>query len=203
MIENLENEIWKDCKGYEGFYQVSNLGRIKSLERIRTNHTGGIWIQPERILKGKLTGDKYVVVHLKTPKGKDKIERVHRLVAIAFIDNPERKTEVNHINSIRNDNRVENLEWVTREENIAHSVKSHNKSKKKILCITTGEIFYTSNEAAQKNGGDAGNIRRAAREYDNGKIRKVCGYSYCYIDNDNYYLNLKNNNLGGLQNGRD
>ena len=88
------------------------------------------------------------MVHLKTPKGKDKIERVHRLVAIAFIDNPERKTEVNHINSIRNDNRVENLEWVTREENIAHSVKSHNKSKKKILCITTGEVFYTSNEAA-------------------------------------------------------
>lgn len=64
MIENLENEIWKDCKGYEGLYQVSNLGRVKSLKRIRTNHAGGIWLQDEQILTGKLNGDGYRSVHL-------------------------------------------------------------------------------------------------------------------------------------------
>ena len=199
MIQNLKNEVWKDCKGYEGFYQVSNLGRVKALERIRTNHTGGIWVQQEHLLTGKLDGCHYRVVHLSTPNGKNKIERVHRLVAIAFLENPDRKPEVNHINCIREDNRAENLEWVTREENIAHAVKSKHKTKNKVLCITTGEVFTTSAEAAKKNGGDAGNIRRAAREYEKGKRLTVYGYSYCYITNEDYYLNLKNNNIGGFE----
>ena len=193
MIENLENEIWKDCKGYEGFYQVSNLGRVKSLERVRINHTGGMWVQQEKILYGKYDGCHYKVVHLKTPEGKDKIERIHRLVALAFIDNPEHKPEVNHKNSIRDDNRVENLEWVTHQENIEFAVKSLHKSKTKILCITTGEVFSTSEEASKKNGGASSNIRRAAADYQKGIIRKVYGYSYCYIRNDDYYLNKQNN----------
>lgn len=195
MVTNLENEIWKDCKGYENLYQVSNLGRVKSLNKIRINHTGGMWVQQEKILKGKYDGCNYLAVHLKTPSGKDRIERIHRLVAIAFIDNPERKPEVNHKNSVRDDNRVENLEWVTHQENIEHSSQKNHKSKTNILCITTGEVFNTSNDAAKKNGGDAGNIRRAARDYEKGIIRKVFGYSYCFINNENYYLNKKNNNL--------
>lgn len=193
MIKNLENEIWKDCKGYEGFYQVSNLGRVKSLERIRTNANGEMWIQQEKILKGKLDGCHYRVVHLSLPKGKNKIERVHRLVAIAFIENPDKKPEVNHINCIRDDNRADNLEWVTHKENLNHSKNHQNKTK--ILCITTGEVFLTSVEAAKKNGGDAGNIRKAACDYAQGKMSKVFGYSYCYIDNEDYYLNKKLNNL--------
>lgn len=116
-------------------------------------------------------------------------------MAITFIDNPEKKPEVNHINSIRTDNRVENLEWVTHQENIKHSFSQGHMCKNKILCITTGEIFQTSKEAAQKNGGDSGNIRRAARDYEKNIIRKVYGYSYCYIENEKYYLNKKNNNL--------
>lgn len=195
MIENLENEVWKDCKGYEGLYQVSNLGRVKSLERVRTNHSGGLWVQPEKILPGKIDGCGYRVVHLSSPSGKDKIERVHRLVALVFVDNPERKPEVNHINSIRLDNRAENLEWMTHQENIQYSVNQGHTVKNKILCITTGEIFLTSTEAAKKNGGDPGNIRRAARDFSKGLVRKVYGYSYCYIENEKYYLNKKNNNL--------
>lgn len=195
MIESLENEIWKDCKGYEGLYQVSSLGRVKSLEKIRINHTGGMWVQQEKILYGKYDGCHYLVVHLKTPKGKDKMEKIHRLVALAFIDNPEHKPEVNHKNSIRDDNRAENLEWVTHQENIEFAVKSLHTLKTKILCITTGEVFSTSEEASKKNGGHSSNIRHAAADYQRGIIRKVYGYSYCYIRNDDYYLNKQNNKL--------
>lgn len=195
MINNLENEIWKDCKGYEGLYQVSNKGRVKSLQRIRTNHTGGVWIQEEAILTGKINQDGYKVVHFTQPKGKTKIEFVHRLVALAFIPNPDNKKEVNHINSIRTDNFVENLEWVTRKENIDYASKEGHRSKYLVLCLQTGEVFKTTEEAAKKNGGDSGNIRRSARGYDMNKQYSVYGYTYCYLKNENYYKNLKDNNL--------
>lgn len=201
MIENLENEIWKDCKGYEGLYQVSNKGRVKSLQRVRTNHTGGIWIQKEAILKGKINDDGYKVVHLTQPKGKTRIEFIHRLVAVAFIENPDHKKEVNHINAIRTDNSVDNLEWATRKENIEDSVKRKHKSKFLVLCLQTGEVFSTTQEASKKNGGDAGNIRRSARSYDQKKHYSVYGYTYCYIKNEEYYKNLKNNNLEVIENG--
>ena len=194
MIKNLENEIWKDCKGYEGLYQVSNKGRIKSYERVRSNHTGGIWIQEEAILKGKINNDNYRVVHLQQPKGKSKIEFVHRLVAIAFIDNPEHKTEVDHIDSNRLNNCVENLRWVTREENMKNASNAKHITKNLVLCIQTGQVFSNSNEAAKVNGGDAGNIRKSARSYNKEKQYSVYGYTYAYIRNEDYYQNLKNNN---------
>ena len=195
MINNLENEIWKDCKGYEGLYQVSNKGRVKSLQRVRTNHTGGVWIQEETILTGKINQDGYRVVHLTQPKRKTKNEFVHRLVALVFVPNPDNKKEVNHINSIRTDNFIENLEWTTRKENITHASKEGHRSKYLVLCLQTGEVFKTTEEAAKKNGGDSGNIRRSARGYDMNKQYSVYGYTYCYLKNENYYKNLKDNNL--------
>lgn len=195
MINNLDNEIWKDCKGYEGLYQVSNKGRVKSLQRIRINHSRGVWVQEETLLRGKINQDGYRVVHLTQPKGKSKCEFVHRLVAITFLPNPSHKKEVNHINSIRTDNYVENLEWVTRKENIDHASQKGHRSKYLVLCLQTGEVFQTTEDAAKKNGGDAGNIRRSARDYDKNKQRSVKGYTYCYLKNENYYKNLEDNNL--------
>ena len=126
----------------------------------------------------RLNEDGYAVISLNTAEGKRKTEKVHRLVALAFIENPENKTEVNHINCIRNDNRVENLEWVTHAENNAYTSKCGNKSNKKIKCIETGEIFNTSTEAAAANGGDSGNIRTSARSQG---VRGVYGFHYIYI----------------------
>lgn len=108
------SEIWKDVIGFESLYQVSNIGRVKSMSLKRG------WIQQgERILAQSTTWDGYFRVGL-TKGGKRYNYGVQRLVALAFIPNPENKPIVNHINGIKKDNRVENLEWVTERENSTH-----------------------------------------------------------------------------------
>lgn len=114
-------EIWKDVVGYEGIYQVSNFGRVKSLEKtFWSTKNNSFSTNKEFIRKLSNTRKGY----LRTGLMKDLKQKpflVHRLVAIAFIDNPENKPEINHINGIKTDNRVENLEWVTTKENVIHS----------------------------------------------------------------------------------
>lgn len=107
-------EIWKDVEGFERLYQVSNLGNVKSLANSKT--------KSEKILKYSLGRRGYCQVVLSKSNNKYYM-RVHRLVAQAFIPNPENKPEVNHINGIRNDNRVENLEWCTQSENQIHAYR--------------------------------------------------------------------------------
>lgn len=119
----MENEIWKDIEGFNGFYMVSNHGRIKSLERfvIRGNRYGTTTKQfvPTKILKPVCDKDGYLILSL-CKNGKAYTHRVHRLVAIHFIPNIDNKPEVNHIDEIKNNNRAENLEWCTNIENIRH-----------------------------------------------------------------------------------
>lgn len=103
-----ENEVWKDVLGFEGLYQVSNFGRIKSL------YNGNVTY-------GTLNKDGYMSYNLyKNRKRYRKL--IHRLVAIAFIPNSENKKEIDHINCIRKDNRVENLRWVTPKENVNNPI---------------------------------------------------------------------------------
>lgn len=112
-----EQEIWKPIAGFEGCYEISNLGRVKSLARVSKD---GKQLRnvPERILIQAKTN--YPSVSL-WKAGKLKVIKVHRLVATAFIDNPEAKPEVNHIDADRFNNKVSNLEWVTRQENVTHA----------------------------------------------------------------------------------
>ena len=117
-------EEWRDITGYEGSYQISNLGQVKSLNR--TDTTGRS--VKEKILKGTLNKDGYLCVDFKKD-GKRKSFRVHRLVAEAFIPNFENKPCVDHINTIRDDNRVENLRWVTHKENVNNVISKERYSE--------------------------------------------------------------------------
>lgn len=122
-------EQWKDVKDYEGLYQISNLGRVKSLPRTRIGN-GTPYITKEKILNNSLgaTGGYYRVQLCKTPK-QHKMFYVHRLVANAFLVKIDGKEVVNHINGIKTDNRVENLEWTTIEENLQHAIDNHLNEK--------------------------------------------------------------------------
>lgn len=170
----MTNEIWKDIAGYEGLYQVSNLGRVKSLPREKWNGKAIVY-KKEIIRKQRVRADGYVSINL-DKDGQQKWFKVHRLVAEAFISNPNNKPCVDHINTIRNDNRVENLRWVTRKENMNNSLtkkkiseaftgennplygKKHSEeakkkmsesSKKKVVCVTTGIVFDSAKEAGE------------------------------------------------------
>lgn len=115
------SEIWKDVVGYEGLYMVSSLGRIKSIGRTVMRKDGREQYVKERIIKpycNKANG--YCICSL-SKNGKSIRPYIHIIVAKTFLDNPEQKEQVNHINGIKTDNRVENLEWVTQSENMRHA----------------------------------------------------------------------------------
>ena len=134
-----DQEIWKDIKGYEGLYQVSDMGNVRSLDRLVDR--GGkplcaIW--KGRVLKKKKASDNYYSVVL----SKNNVQlcvRIHRLVAETFIPNPNNLPEVNHRNENKLDNRVENLEWCDRLYNVRYgtgierAVKTRSKKKSTIL----------------------------------------------------------------------
>ena len=113
-------EIWKDVKGYEGLYQVSNLGQVKRLGNDRQMR--------EKTLKGNKVKSGYMQVVL-CKKGKSKPLYVHRLVAIAFIPNPNNHKEINHIDEIKTNNNFENLEWCNHKYNCNYGTRNIRRKK--------------------------------------------------------------------------
>lgn len=147
----MQMEIWKEIKGYEGYYEVSSAGNVRRVGR----HFRKDILFPERldvpiIMKQHLSRCGYLMVPVS--KGKTKHVTVHRLMAIAFIDNPDpsTKTIVNHINGIKSDNRIENLEWCTYKENTIHGWKN------KLNRPNIGE----ANGGSKLSEDDVRNIRR-------------------------------------------
>jgi len=120
----MQNEIWKDVLGYEGFYKASNLGNIKSLDRKAWN--GKVWHNLKgRIIKQTLSTNGYYCVFAHK-NGVKKLYRVHQLVAMAFLNHTPNRFKgliVDHINNVKTDNRVENLQLVTARENLSKDSK--------------------------------------------------------------------------------
>lgn len=116
-------ETWKDIPNYEGLYQASNLGRIKGLRRYKQNHSK-LQLVEEKIIKQYVNKHNGYVYAVLCKDGKEKNCRVHKLIATAFIPNPENKKTINHIDGNKANNRVDNLEWATNQENIMHAIET-------------------------------------------------------------------------------
>jgi hypothetical protein len=143
-------ETWKAIKGFEKQYEVSNIGNVRSIDRVVKHYRDGF----TRVYKGtpkniRLNDKGYYRCNLKND-GKRFDFTVHRLVAEAFIPNEENKPVVNHINGVKTDNRVENLEWCTISENVIHGVKIRLTKTK----LTDEEALYifNSNLSTRKLG---------------------------------------------------
>lgn len=148
MRGNNIQEMWKPIKNYEGLYEISNFGNVKSLERICKTEKG-TRIVPEKMLSASKDSSGYLYVPLSV-NGTHKNYFVHRLVLEAFESNTERKKQVNHKNGNKLNNCLDNLEWCTAKENINHkykvlNYKAHNR--KKVICLETNEIFESLAEA--------------------------------------------------------
>lgn len=187
MIE----EIWKDIKGYEGLYQVSNLGRVKRrrciIPNTGTKGNSGTQTIHERIMKLQTNKYGYLYVCL-SQNGQQKHHTVHRLVANAFLSNPDNKPQVNHINGIKTDNTINNLEWSTGAENMIHAFKIGlkskpsnfgNKSKRVLQYTLDGNLlaeYPSAMEASRKTGFSQGNISSVCR----GECTQRHGYIWKY-----------------------
>lgn len=174
-------EIWKDIKGYEGLYQVSNLGKVKSLARfIQRNRVGGRYY-PELILKPTINIKRYgyLYVHLHK-KGVTKVVTVHRLVAEAFISNPNNLPEINHKDENKSNNCVDNLEWCTSKYNANYGNRNLKMSQAqgiKVVAYNNEEylIFNSQSEAGRVLGVAPSNITNCVNKYPN---RTLKGYRW-------------------------
>lgn len=173
-IDSLEDEIWSQVKGYEGIYIISNLGRIKTVERVTSqNRQISIYIKKQILNK-----DGYPQVIL-CNNGKVVTRRTHRIMGETFLLNKHTKPCINHKNGIKTDNRIENLEWCTVQENTIHSYKTGlqiphagKKGKDNILSKTVSQftldwIFLKSygavREAERETGVSRHDISRVCK----------------------------------------
>ena len=185
-----KDEVWRDVKGYEGQYQVSNKGNVRSVDRI--NHIGRR--HSGRTLRSAYSADGYPQVAL-CKNGKMKTKYIHRLVAEAFIPNPNNSPQINHIDEVKDNNNVENLEWCTSKYNINHGTRNERVSKKvRAVNIKNGEVLtFSSTSEAGRKGHNQSAVAAACKgvyKSPNGNLiggdgRTYKGHRWYYIEEEN------------------
>ena len=185
-------EKWKPVVGYEGYYEVSDMGRVRSVDHLAKS---GIKHSETRLVKGRILKPHakrrgYLTVDL-SKNNVVKTILVHKLVATAFLEKRPQDTQVNHKNCITSDNRVSNLEWCTGEENRAHAKinsRYRNLHKKPVRCKQTGDTFESSYKAAEwvnknvkHNAGLVRGIASKIRSACTGLQKSAYGYTWEYI----------------------
>lgn len=183
----MESEIWKDVAGYEGLYQVSNLGRVKSYAHL-VKCRGGYRTQPSKILTNCYDGNYFHVTLFY--KGKRNIFFVHRLVAEAFIPNPQNKATINHIDGNKLNNNVCNLEWATYSENGKHAFKmglniaqtTHYRGVRAYKYLDGSFVgeYESLHDAANKLGLNVAHICSVLK----GRYKHTGGYTFEYNNNE-------------------
>lgn len=147
--ENMEK--WKPIKNFEGLYEVSDKGNVRSLDRTVLKSDGRKQRFKGKTLVPAKNNGGYLHVDLRNC-GKRKIARVNRLVADAFIDNKYNKPQVNHIDGDKTNNHVNNLEWCTSSENVKHAVKTGLFDKQMVSIEVLGKVYKSKNEACRTLG---------------------------------------------------
>lgn len=178
-------EVWKDIEGYEGLYQVSNLGRVKSLAR-----KDGLYMMSERIKKQHISNHYYAIGLNK--KGVFKTMHVHRLVAKTFLPNPDNLPQVNHKDENKLNNRVDNLEWCTAKYNVNYGTCTERRARTQresgcqinnkassvpVICLESNIIYPSIREAERKLHLDGSSITKVCR----GVRKRVGGFTFAYI----------------------
>lgn len=165
-VKSLSNEIWLPVKNYENFYHISNMGRLKILDRVcwKSNKKKDVTkFKCERLSAG-VPNDKGYPQHILINENSDKWTRmIHLIVAEHFIPNPENKPQVNHKNGIKTDNRVENLEWVTAKENSQHAYETG----------LTKAIFGDNHYQAKINSKKAMEIKLLLKNKNNRTLQEI------------------------------
>lgn len=170
-------EIWKDIKGYEGLYQVSNFGNVKRLEgKIYSYITNKYETRKEHMIKTRVNNRGYKITTL-SKNSKVKSFAIHRLIAQAFLPNPNNFECVNHLDGNKLNNKIDNLEWCTTQQNIQHAYKNNlMTNNKKIDQYSLDnkfiKIFNSANEASRETGIAQPNITMCAL----GKKKTAGGY---------------------------
>ena len=162
-----DNVVFKAIDGYEGLYEVSNHGDIKSLGRYRKTGSGG-YMQKERMLKVTKTTTGYYKIEL-VKNGIRKSLKVHRLVAIAFLPNPLNKPNINHKDGNPLNNHIDNLEWCTQKENVNHALEIGLKKTLDLPIEKINDLYHKENktlkEIANLFGVSTTPVIRAMRKY--------------------------------------